>query len=115
MLWDFCSFCGNISLQELPNGMKRCPRCGWEGIPKTGGMEAINAVAKAYVIGTKYNPTKNPEESKSQKQNQETIIDKETNSSENHLSNKKISKKVPKNKELLERLKDKNFNGTDFL
>jgi len=56
MQWEHCGFCGNISLKKIDNGMKKCPRCDWEGFPDTNGMEKINALAKQYKPGMKWAP-----------------------------------------------------------
>lgn len=43
------------------------------------------------------------------------MTDAEANKSENLIGDRKVSDKVPKNQELINRLKAKNFNGADFL
>ena len=43
------------------------------------------------------------------------MTDSEANKSENLIGDRKVSNKVPKNQELLNRLKNKNFDGADFL
>ncbi len=43
------------------------------------------------------------------------MTDAEANKSENLIGDRKVSDKVPKNQELINRLKGKNFNGADFL
>lgn len=43
------------------------------------------------------------------------MTDAEANKSENLIGDRKVSDKVAKNQELINRLKGKNFNGADFL
>ena len=138
MQWEYCSFCGNISLQNLPDGLKKCSKCNWEGIPNTKDMQGINDVARNYKPGSKWAPPikarqKEVEEiferadqnninSNSEPKNQNEperssfrMSDEEANKSKNNLDNKTISDKVPSNQELVNRLKGKNFKGADFL
>ena len=43
------------------------------------------------------------------------MSDAEANKSVNLIGDRKVSEKIPKNQELINRLKNKNFNGADFL
>ena len=53
MKFKYCPFCANIRLERKGNEYF-CSRCGWHGIPKEGDMTEINAAAKKYVPGTKW-------------------------------------------------------------
>ena len=129
---------------ETP-GMKKCQRCGWEGFPDKDPMDKINELARTYKPGTKWSPPikaskkedlENVEEiegaqetiNKNSEENREPIQksldprksafrmdDREAFTSENKLGEKQISGKIPKNQELINRLKGKNISGADFL
>lgn len=142
MQWEHCAFCGNLSLRPIGDGFKKCTKCGWEGIPDKKDMSEINFIAKNYKPGMQWAPPikqkqkidenniddvkleendnnvdlKEPvQKNLDPRKDSFRMSDAEANRSENLLSNKQISNKVPKNQELINRLKNKNFNGADFL
>jgi len=143
MQHEHCTYCGFMSLVKMPiDGMKKCPRCNWEGYPDRSSMEEINKLAKGYRPGTKWAPpikadALNMAETEDAHEPEQTTLeenrepvqknldprknsfrmdDATANRSENLIDpNRKVSNKVPGNQELLDRLKGKNIRGADFL
>jgi len=123
---------------ELGGKIYKCQRCDWEGIPDEADISVVNAKAKSYVRGTRWgkpesfskkastqnlpNSEKLKEEQKdkkvnSKKENEEekedTAQHKITNDIQPHLNRE--TSKVPKNKEILDRIKARNFGDAEFM
>ncbi len=161
MQHEHCGFCGFMSLTKMATeGMKKCPRCNWEGYPERNTAEEINKISKGYRPGNKWappikadyrrndldeidntpdnvgsiegseeenheeqpvqqslapNPRSAPIPTAAPKQGSFRMSDDDAYKSENKIGDRTVSSKVPKNQELLNRLKGKNIKGADFL
>ena len=133
MQHEHCGFCGFMGLTKMPiEGMKKCSRCNWEGYPESSSMEELNKLAKGYRPGSNWAPpikASIPEEdiepvqktgdpmqrNLDQRKGSFRMDDKKAFTSENKIGDRQVSEKVPKNQELINRLKAKNFKGADFL
>ncbi len=112
MQWKYCDFCGNISIKPLELGSKvyKCPKCDWQGVPNEGSMETINLKAKAYRPGTKFLPPA-PLHGEDD-ENQDMAPDSEYAAK---IRPSTGTGKIPKNQELLNRLKGKGFGDGEFI
>jgi|GEM_PF-4799046 len=113
MRWKYCSFCANLSIKKETDGSYSCPKCDWRGTPLEGDMEVINVKAKSYIKGTKWiSPSQMPRDINDPEGFKPKSEDEEKSENGGFISTAKIrpstaSGKVPKNKELMERLKQR--------
>lgn len=118
--WKYCDFCGNISLKSIDGKKYKCPRCDWEGYPREGSMESVNAKARAYRSGTKWLPPA-PLYNESNGEETPDFGDNRPTKAEGSEFAAKIRStqgqnlKIPKNQELLQRLKGKGFGDGEFI
>jgi hypothetical protein len=134
----------SIKPKEIGSKTYVCPRCEWEGFPEFGDMVAIDGVAKRWTYGTKWlNPIAPEETCTEENQSEEksnerkSIYDEEGNSEQKKepvreqpkkkLTGNKIldyqvplnmdpnCKGVPKNKEVIKKLRGKDYGDAEFM
>ena len=117
MQWKYCEFCGSTSVKKIELGSKmyKCPRCDWEGIPNESDIVTVNSKAKSHVQGRKWIKPGMPSEHVKQEgkenkpESQEKIVDKTKPALNRETAG------VPKNQEILNRVKNKDYGDAEFM
>jgi hypothetical protein len=134
----------SIKAKEIGGKVFACPRCEWQGFPEFGDMTDIDGVAKRWTYGTKWLNPVTPEEqpvenntSEEKSGEKKSIYDEEKTSEEKkepvrqqpkkELTGNKIldyqvplnmdpnCEKVPKNKEIIKKLRGKDYGDAEFM